>query len=114
MPATKIHESKYGESPNNFDISKVDDELHIELTYPPRTDADNTHDQVRYVVVNQESVRASDGIRMFYDFERDGWVIQQGSVWEWEADDTQCDEDWQEVAFIQSWAREKSEVPPKT
>ena len=58
--------------------------------------------------INLMHVRASDGIRIEYDSERDGWVIMQGSKWEWEADDPNPgDEDWQEVAFIQSWAREK-------
>lgn len=101
----KLHESEYGKGAN-FHITRHGDQIDIELTYPPYTDEDNTDLQVRYVYVNQESVRASDGIRMFYDFQRDGWVIQQGSVWEWAAEDTEMDEDWQEVAFIQSWARE--------
>jgi hypothetical protein len=101
----KIHESEYGSSPENFHISKSGDQLNIELTYPPRDDAANKNDQVRHIYVNQESVRASDGIRMHYDYERDGWVIEQGSKWEWEEGEAH-DEDWQEVAFVESWARD--------
>lgn len=105
----KILESEYGGSPNNVHISRHRDELHVELTYPPHTNADNVNGQCRYVYVNQESVRASDGIRMCYDFERDGWSIQQGSVWEWDSEEESTApnaEDWQEVAFVQSWARD--------
>jgi hypothetical protein len=103
----KIRESEYGSSSNNFHINKTGDTLIVELTYPPWSDPDNTNNQVRYIQVNQESVRASDGIRMFYDYDRDGWVIQQASVFMWDMDDEICDPDWQEVAFVRSWAREK-------
>ena len=51
-------------------------------------------------------VRAADSIRVSYDFDRDGWVIKQASVFEWDVGDTEMDEDWQEVAFIQALARE--------
>ena len=51
--------------------------------------------------------RASDSIRISYDSERDGWVIEQASTFEWDGTDKVCDMDWQEVAFIQAWAREK-------
>lgn len=106
----KIHESEYGGGPNNFHVTKNRDTLDVELTYPPRTDSENTKNQCRYVLVDQESVRASDGIRLHYDYERDGWVIQQASTFSWDANDTVCDLDWQEVAFIKSWAREAEEV----
>lgn len=104
----KIHESEYGGSPKNFHVTKCGDELHVELTYPPYTDADNAAGQCRYIVVDQESVRASDGLRLYYDFDRDGFVVQQASTFEWEADDAKCDPDWQEVGFFKSWARERS------
>lgn len=51
--------------------------------------------------------RAADDIRIKYDSDRDGWVIEQASVFEWEAGDKSCDQDWKEVAFVQAWAREK-------
>jgi gentisate 1,2-dioxygenase len=40
---------------------------------------------------------------------RDGWAILQASTFEWSADDEVCDPDWQEVAFVQAWGREKKE-----
>ena len=56
--------------------------------------------------VGLEDVRASDGIMVSYDFDRDGWVIKQASRFRFSIDDTVCDPDWQEVAFVQSWERE--------
>lgn len=51
-------------------------------------------------------VRAADNIRIHYDFNRDGYVIEQSSVFQWDLDDDIRDPDWQEVSFIQSWGRE--------
>lgn len=95
----KIHESEYGGGPCNFHVTKDGDTLSVELTYPPRSDDENPNNQCRYIFVDQESVRASDGVRLYYDYDRDGWVIQQ---------ETECGSDsWQEVAFIESWALER-------
>jgi hypothetical protein len=52
-------------------------------------------------------VRAADSLRITYDFDRDGWSILQASIFEWDIDDETCDADWQEVAFIQAWGRQK-------
>jgi hypothetical protein len=76
------------------------DTAHIDLWYP-------RHNDVKYIRVNLMDVRAADDIRISYDFERDGYVIEQASVFEWECDDEICDPDWQEVAFIKAWQREK-------
>ena len=73
----------------------------IDLWYP-RLD-----DHTKEIKVGLMDVRAADSIRISYDFGRDGWVIKQASTFEWPADDSPCDSDWQEVAFIQAWAREK-------
>lgn len=100
-----LFESEYGYSANNFHIERFNgDELHVTLTYP-----NTTEKGCRHVVFDQESVRASDGIRMHYDYERDGYVIEQMSHFECEhaEGDPACTPDWQEVAFIQAWAREK-------
>jgi hypothetical protein len=104
----KIVESEYGYSPNNFHILRDKDTLSVVLTYPPYTDGENVG-QVRHIFVDQESVRASDGIRMHYDYQRDGWVIEQAAKFAWDIDDNVCDPEWAEVAFIQSWAREKTD-----
>ncbi len=79
----------------------TDNELHYDLWYPG-IGGNPTHLQIGMM-----AVRATDGIRVSYDFGRDGWVIEQGGVWSWTEDDPEPhDEDWQEVAFVQSWARD--------
>lgn len=83
---------------NNYDIGHFDETLDINLTYP------NLKQGVRFIQVNQESVRASDGIRLFYDYDRDGWVIEQPTKLVWAADETEFDNGWKEVAFIQTRA----------
>lgn len=67
-------------------ISLSEDVLHVHIWGPIVTSID----------IGLEHVRASDGIRIKYDFERDGWVILQSS---------ELPDDWQEVAFVRSWAR---------
>jgi hypothetical protein len=101
----KIHESEYGSGPMNFHISKRDDELHVELTYPPWTDADNKNGQCRYVCVDQEATRASDGVRLHYDYQRDGFVVEQPkfSLKKTGADSYDTITSWIEVGFFQSW-----------
>ena len=78
------------------------DELHIDLWYPDVLDSD-----VKKIVIGLMDVRSTDGIRVSYDKKRDGWKIEQASTFKWDGDDDVCDPDWQEVAFIQAWAREK-------
>jgi hypothetical protein len=78
------------------------DELHINLWYP-----DVPENQIRKIVVGLVDVRAADDIRISYDKERDGWKIEQASTFEWDGADEKCDFDWQEVAFVQAWARKK-------
>ena len=95
MAYEKIHESPYGHSPHNYHLAKRDDALILELTYP-----DLPGDHCRFIEIDQESVRASDGIRVHYDYDRDGWVICQPK---WDDDGNT---DWQETAFVQSWARQ--------
>lgn len=105
MEHKKIHESEYGESPLNFHVAKHGDELHVELTYPPWTDADNKNGQCRHIHINQEAVRASDGIRVHYDYSRDGFVVEQPRPYMVLEDDCyHCRETWIEVGFFQSWA----------
>lgn len=60
-----------------------------------------------------EHTRASDGIRIKYESGRDGWIIEQASTFEWDENDAVHDPGWKEVAFIQSWAREKKELISK-
>ena len=75
-------------------------ELAIDLWYPDTPTAD-----VKKIIIGLMDVRAADDIRVSYDKKRDGWKIEQASIFEWESDDTEFDQDWQEVAFIEAWKR---------
>ncbi len=89
------------ESQSNAKI--VDDTIYTEIWYPARKDGDEGLGTVRHVEVDLVDVRASDGLRITYDFDRDGWVIQQPTKLCWSADDKSPDMCWKEVAFVQSW-----------
>ncbi|MEK7093361.1 MAG: hypothetical protein AAB927_02645 [Patescibacteria group bacterium] len=78
----------------------MNDTKRVDLEYP-------RSQEEKYIEVGLMDVRAADSIRISYDFERDGWMIEQASIFEWGADDAVCDPDWQEVAFVQAWARER-------
>ena len=69
----------------------------------PRSEGNPT-----YLQVGMCEVRATDDIRISYDFDRDGWKIEQASIFEWAPGDKICDPDWAEVAFVKAWAREQS------
>jgi hypothetical protein len=94
----------------------------VEICYPRNDDV-----RVNTVEIGLMDVRATDSIRITYDFKRDGWSILQAAGWNRDQADGGCgkpeyenlsvDEkhqlserimDWQEVAFVQAWAR----VPP--
>ena len=72
----------------------------VDLEYPG-TDGNPTH-----LHINLLHVRAADGIRVSYDFKRDGWVIEQAKYFSW-LPGAECDPGWAEVAFVQAWAREE-------
>lgn len=76
------------------------DALHIDIWYP-RTNP------IKAIQIGLMDVRATDDIRIEYDFERDGWAIKQAHVFKWDANDEVRDPQWKEVAFIQAWASEK-------
>lgn len=81
---------------------QIEDELHIDLWYP-----DVPSNKIKKFVIGLMDVRAADDIRISYDKDRDGWKIEQASTFEWKWGDKICDLDWQEVAFVQAWGREK-------
>lgn len=70
----------------------------IDIWYP-RCDG-----AAKFIEVGLMDVRAADNIRVSYDFERDGWKIEQASIFQWPSDDPVCDEGWKEVSFVQAWA----------
>lgn len=81
------------------DVAIINDTAHISLWYP------NIR-PVKHIEVGLMDVRAADNIRISYDFDRDGWKIEQASIFSWESDDKIQDACWQEVAFIKAWARD--------
>lgn len=87
----------------NIELARVHgDTVAIDLFYP-RIEA------IKHIQVGLVDVRAADSIRIHYDFERDGYVIEQASTFEWDGNDATCDPDWQEVAFVTAWARKKED-----
>jgi hypothetical protein len=62
----------------------------IDLAYPRNEGA------VNCLEIELVDVRASDGLRILYDFDRDGWSIQQPDN----------EDNWREVSFHHSWALE--------
>ena len=86
-------------------VSQHGDHVSVEIWYPQLESR-----PVKAVHVGLIDVRAADDIRIEYDFERDGWVIKQAQVFEWEADDDVMDPQWKEVAFVQAWGSDKSQA----
>ena len=84
-----------------FSRSDTGDTMRVDLWYP------RLEGQDKYLTVGLMDVRAADDIRISYDFDRDGWVVEQAQVFEWDVDDELCDPEWKEVSFIQAWASER-------
>lgn len=88
--------------------------VEVEIYYPR-----NDPPRITTVEVGLSDVRAADSIRISYDFERDGWSVKQAAGWDmgWPAgtSDEQMDKDmdWQEVFFVQAWARVPKEEEKK-
>jgi hypothetical protein len=76
-----------------------DGDLHLDLWYP------ESDGNTKAFVIGLMSVRATDCIRVSYDFPRNGWKIEQAGRFTWKCDDDKFDNDWQEVAFVPSWGR---------
>ena len=90
--------------PDGYEVQRHKDSqvLSVDLCYPR-----NGQPRATIIEIGLLDVRAADSIQISYDFERDGWSIKQAAGWY--RDQSQGDVmDWQEVAFIQAWAR----VPP--
>lgn len=89
-----------------LDLTLIENEeiAHLELMYP------NCEGNIKGIQIGLCDVRAADDIRITYDFDRDGWKIEQASIFIFENEDEEQDEDWQEVAFIKAWGREKKSL----
>lgn len=106
-----IHQSRYGDHPDNYHLNRKDNVLEVILTYPPY-DKEKDTTKISYVEVALEHVRAGDGLRMYYDFARDGFVIEQPTTEYIKTSATSYEsiEIWTEVGFFQSWALAKPEA----
>ena len=82
-------------------------EARAELWYPRSEGPDNV-DRVR---VSLYDVRAANDLVIQYDFDRDGYSIQQPTIHEWPIDSDSHDEGLVEVAFVAAWA---SSLPSET
>jgi hypothetical protein len=92
------------------EATRSGDTLSVDLWYPPRRGEapKGNGTAVAKIEVGLVDVRAADSILIQYDFDRDGYVIKQASRFAWiSAEDT--DQDWQEVAFVQAWARKETD-----
>jgi hypothetical protein len=78
-------------------IQENGDTIIAEFAYPRQN-------KIKHIEIGLSDVRASDGIRIHYDFERDGYVIEQPIL---KATDkgnyTDCSDEWHETAFCKSW-----------
>jgi len=82
------------------------DTITIEFSFP------RLENKIKYIKLGIEDIRASDGIRIHYDFERDGYVVEQYYIIEKDMG-TYIDaatETWEEVGFFQSWALEEKGI----
>ena len=82
-------------------------QIRAELWYP-RTDAPEAVDTVRISLMD---VRAANDLVIRYDFDRDGYSIQQPTIHEWHDghDHDDHDEGLVEVAFVPAWASEEGQ-----
>ncbi len=87
-------------------FSKLTPRNHGELFYP-RTSKDAKDKAVQVALFD---VRAADDLRVTYDFDRDGWVIWQASVFKWVSEDEECDPKWKEAAFCRAWQFEEEKL----
>ena len=80
------------------DVAVFKDTARIDLWYP-------RNNEVKFIKIGLMDVRAADGIRVHYDFERDGFAICQPKPILTKLEDSSydSDEEWIEVAFCQSW-----------
>lgn len=72
------------------------DDLRVDLEYP------RSPGRAPAVEVNLVDTRAADGLRIAYDFDRDGWVVQQ-PVTRF-VDVGEDTTEWREVGFFKAWA----------
>lgn len=60
--------------------------------------------RVQSITVGLEDVRAANDITIQFDFDRDGWVIESGTIFMWDTDDKAREHGMEEVAFIPAYS----------
>lgn len=96
----KVESIKIDDYEKGILINERDDTVCVEMAYPRLN-------KIKHIEVGICDVRASDGIRIHYDFDRDGYVIEQPYIVEVDKGSyIDCVEHWKETAFVQSWALE--------
>lgn len=82
----------------------VQGDVYLQWHYPEIYDREKQNT----VTLSMYHVRADDPLRIKYDSERDGWVIEQ-KTWLNHGDGPGLGyedlEEWREVAFVQSWSQ---------
>ncbi len=72
--------------------------VEVELLYPSNSEPSWP------VEIGLTHVRAAPNIRVRYDFDQDGWVVEMEVCWFSEGDEAMEPEDaWRQVGFFQSW-----------
>jgi len=75
--------------------------LCVDFLYP-RNDG-----HIKEIEIGLSDVRASDGIKIHYDFKRDGYVVEQPYYIEVDKGNyIDQEQHWEETGFFQSWALE--------
>lgn len=109
LAGLKEAEAKRARESRLFEVRLIGEEVHVDLLYPKHPGTP------KFVVVNQSSVRASDGVRLSYDYDEDGFRVEQptaSAVFLPQAGDSgevHEPDTWTQVFFAQSWALELSD-----
>lgn len=84
------------EKAGKIQILVHEDAILVDLCYP------RCGQRPTAVEVGLSDVRAADSVRISYDFDRDGWIVQQATRFSWEMHEDP-NQGWVEVAFVQAW-----------
>lgn len=88
----------------NLEVGRHEDVLHVDLCYP------GVNGNASAIELNLQHVRANDGLRLDFDFDRNGWRILQPVGTHWHDGDEE--DGWQEVFFANGYALKKWEERP--
>jgi hypothetical protein len=80
-------------------FKRTEEPLHHTITLM----SPNIYEDHTYLNIDMCHTRASDGLRLHYESDRDGWVIEQ-PIWK-----EGCIVEWVEVHFAQSWRFDNEE-----